>query len=264
MDRKNNLGVEKANNEYILILSPDTEVDPNLLNKLIKSQLNLEKINNTDKIILGPRICLKEGSMEYSRRNINFLGYSNIDVSKSNKIRRTMIISGCAFLIKKTYFDRLKGFDESYFMYHEDIDFSIRAALNGFKLYINNSIHLFHLKSDENFKLNKFKYYFHERNRIKFSLEHSKRKKKMIFAQLIFEPFHLIFAFMNGFIKERIKVYKYLIQNIFSIFNNKEKENDYFDIFFDMNGIFNEVNPDTIIFRILNLLSRCLFYYYHH
>lgn len=174
----NNLGVKRARGEFILISNPDVEVSSIFLKKILKSFQLLKDKKNTDRIILGPRICNYDGIIEYSRRYINFLGFSNIDISQSDKIRRTMISCGCAFLIKKKYYLELNGFDENYFMYHEDIDFSIRASLIGIKQYIDNSIHLYHLRSDEEFKLTKFKYYYHERNRLLMCFEHTKKKKK--------------------------------------------------------------------------------------
>ena len=71
----------------------------------------------TELIIVGPRICNKHGIIEYSRRKINFLGFSNMDISTTNKIRRTMISSGCAFLIKRDHYSQIGGFAENYFMY---------------------------------------------------------------------------------------------------------------------------------------------------
>lgn len=260
-----NIGVLNAKGKYIFITNQDV-IFPSIyfLKKLVNSFQYLERFKKTDKIIVGPRICNYNGKIEYSRKKINFLGFSNMDISKSNKIRRTMISSGCAFLIKKKYYEELDGFEESYFMYHEDIDFSIRASLLGIKQYIDNTIHLYHLRSDKDFKLTRFKYYFHERNRLMMTLEHSKKKNKMFLAHLFFEPFHIVFALMNGLMKERLKVYKYIIQNFSRIMRNKKKENDIFDRYYEMEGIFNEVNLKSITFKLLDFFSKVLFYFYHH
>ncbi len=260
-----NIGVLNAKGKYIFITNQDV-IFPStyFFKKLVNSFQFLEHFKKTDKIIVGPRICNYNGKIEYSRRKINFLGFSNMDISKSNKIRRTMISSGCAFLIKKKYYEELDGFDELYFMYYEDIDFSIRASLLGIKQYIDNTIHLYHLRSDKDYKLTKFKYYFHERNRLMMTLEHSKKKNKMLLTHLFFEPFHIMFALMNRFMKERLKVYKYMIQNFSRILRNKKKENDIFDQYYEMEGIFNEVNPKSIPFKVLDFFTKTLFYFYHH
>ncbi|GAF83114.1 unnamed protein product, partial [marine sediment metagenome] len=136
----NNVGVAKSTSDLVLISNPDVETSQDFLLKMIKSYSRLVDIKKTDKILVGPRICNYDGIIEYSRRKINYLCFSNIDIEKTNKIRRTMISSGCSFLIKKKYFEDLNGFDESYFLYHEDVDFSIRASLLGIKQYVDNSI----------------------------------------------------------------------------------------------------------------------------
>ncbi|MEE9378621.1 MAG: glycosyltransferase family 2 protein, partial [Candidatus Lokiarchaeia archaeon] len=260
----NNVGVKNAKAEYVLISNPDVNVQSKFLTQLVGSYFFLQNYVKSDKIIVGPRICNNDGIIEYSRRKINFLGFSNIDISKTEKIRRTMISSGCSFYIKKKYYEELNGFDERYFMYKDDIDFSIRASKLGIKQYVDNSIHLYHLRSDNDYKLNNFKYYFHERNRLILSIEHSTKKKKMIFINLLYEPLHIIFALSNGFFKTRIKIYKYLIQNFHSIIGSKFKENRYFDQYYKMDGIFNEVNTNTLSFRFLNYFTKILFYFYHH
>lgn len=259
----NNLGVKKAKGQFIIISNPDVEVNSNFLNDLIGTYNNLKKKKLTDKLIIGPRICNKEGVIEYSQRWINYLGFGKMDISKSTKIKRTMVSSGCNFFIKKKCYLKLDGLDEKYFMYKEDVDFSIRAYSMDFLQYINNSIHLYHLKSDEEYKLNSFKYYYHERNRIIMTLEHSKKKKKMLLIHIIFEAIHWIFALKKGFIKERLQIYKYIFQNIFNLLKPSGKENEIFDRFYDMKGIFNEVPLNSFNFKLINFFSRILFYFYH-
>jgi N-acetylglucosaminyl-diphospho-decaprenol L-rhamnosyltransferase len=41
-------------------------------------------------------------------------------------------VTGAAMLMRKECFDRLKGFDESYFMYFEDVDLCYRARRLGY------------------------------------------------------------------------------------------------------------------------------------
>ena len=262
--RGNNISAKIANGEFLIIINPDVEIDANFINQILKTYQFLEKRNNSDRIIVGPRISNKEGIIEYSRRTINFLGFSNMDISKTDKIRRTMISSGCAFLIKKQHYFEIGGFEDYYFMYHEDIDFSIRAENLGFKQYIDNSIILWHLKSDEGYKMGKFKYYYHERNRIMFTIEHSNKKGRILICHLLMEPFHIFYAIWKGFFSERKKIYKYLYSNRKTLSNNHSKEGEKPFYFYDMDGIFNEVNGNTIIIHFFNFYAKMLYYLYHH
>src|SRR5207248_7000405 len=51
--------------------------------------------------------------------------------SAYGNVERVLAVSGAAFAIDRDTFERLDGFDERFFMYLEDTDLSLRAALLG-------------------------------------------------------------------------------------------------------------------------------------
>ena len=56
------------------------------------------------------------------------------------------ILSGAFMIIKKELFEQLGGFDESFFMYGEDIDLSYRLAQSGYINYYLGEITITHQK----------------------------------------------------------------------------------------------------------------------
>jgi N-acetylglucosaminyl-diphospho-decaprenol L-rhamnosyltransferase len=56
--------------------------------------------------------------------------------------------SGACVLIPASIYRELKGFDEQFFMYCEDVDFSWRARALGFNCYVNINAQLFHFVGD--------------------------------------------------------------------------------------------------------------------
>ena len=73
------------------------------------------------------------------------------------------LLSGAAFLVPTSLYHHLGGFDELYFMYHEDTDLSLRARLQGLRLLCDNgavAIHRYRLG------MNPDKFYLLERNRL--------------------------------------------------------------------------------------------------
>jgi len=259
----NNLGVKLAKGKFILIINPDVELEPDYLKKMMDSFLYIKSLKKTDKIIIGPRIYRIGSTKGISKIDINFLGFSKLNFKKTNKIRRTMIISGCSFLMKKKYFQELGGFDTSYFMYHDDTEFSNRSTKIGIKHYVDNSIHLRHLRSVKAHKMNKFKFFWWERNRLKFTMENSTKKLKIFICQLLMEPFIYIYAIKNGFLIEKLKISKFIFQNLKGILSKKTKGKKFFENYYNIDGILDEVGLNSFVFLILNFFVRCLFLFYH-
>jgi GT2 family glycosyltransferase len=49
-------------------------------------------------------------------------------------------------MIKREVFEKVNGFDESFFMYGEDIDLSLRISQSGYKNYYLGKVSITHLK----------------------------------------------------------------------------------------------------------------------
>jgi hypothetical protein len=145
----NNLGVKHAQGEYIVILNPDTIVHKGWLSALISP---LENENN---IITTPKILTYEGLTINTCGNINhFTGLNftrGLGLSPDHYQEPTSTggISGACFAMRKHDYEILGGFDETFFMYNEDSDFSWRAFQSGYTIkYIPNSVirHYYTLK----------------------------------------------------------------------------------------------------------------------
>lgn len=66
------------------------------------------------------------------------------------------VLSGAFMMIKREVFEKVKGFDEDFFMYGEDIDLSIRINQSGYKNYYLGSISVIHLKGGSTEYSNKY------------------------------------------------------------------------------------------------------------
>ena len=56
------------------------------------------------------------------------------------------VLSGAFMMIKRAVFEKVNGFDETFFMYGEDIDLSLRISQLGYKNYYLGKISITHLK----------------------------------------------------------------------------------------------------------------------
>jgi GT2 family glycosyltransferase len=130
--------IDKINNnsKFHLILNPDVSFKPNVIPKLI---LELEK--NDEIAMIAPKVLFLNGSHQYSCRRypnvieliarrfyflkpvfkkiINKGEYREKDLSQPFYAE---YLTGCFQLYKTQDFVKLRGFDEQYFLYMEDVD----------------------------------------------------------------------------------------------------------------------------------------------
>lgn len=120
------------NSDFHLILNPDVEFDPAIFEALISE---LQKGENLS--MIAPKILFPDQSLQYTARRFpklselfyRFLKISNAFTQKQEYRDSDFTTSfdpdfvhGSFMLFKTEYFLELKGFDERYFMYMEDVD----------------------------------------------------------------------------------------------------------------------------------------------
>ena len=157
-----NKGAKNATGKYILFLNPDTAVSQDCFQKCI-SFFESHK----DAGAAGVRMVDEDGKfLKESKRGIptpaasfyklfglaslfphskTFAAYymGNISEKENNPVD---ILSGAFMMIRKELFEQLGGFDESFFMYGEDIDLSYRIARSGYTNYYLGEIAITHQK----------------------------------------------------------------------------------------------------------------------
>ena len=101
-----------------------------------------------------------------------------IEKRPTKRFVETDFVSGSLMFIKKVI-DKIdpprKGFDESYFMYYEEVDYCYRAKCAGFKIGIDSKISYEHFEVSQDNPLKEF-YLF--KNRLKFLLKFEHLNKK--------------------------------------------------------------------------------------
>lgn len=137
----NNIGIRYAlknlNPDYILLLNNDTVVDKNFLAEMLKVSESNNKIG-----ITGPKIYYYDESNRiwFARGKISWkfcrglnIGYNELDIGQYNQVSEMEYASGCTFLIKKEVIDKIGLIDKRFFLYFEEIDWTLRAAKMGYK-----------------------------------------------------------------------------------------------------------------------------------
>ena len=212
----NNIGIKSANGDYIILLNMDTVVNRDWLKELIK----IAETENNIGICQSKILLFDDRSRINTTGNIiHYLGFGYCgECGKKDyqmDVREITYASGASMLIKKHILDKIGYFDESLFMYQEDLDFGWRARLFGYKIVLAPKSIVYHkYKVDKN----KNKMYYAERNRLIVLLKNYSFKSLLLISPaLILNEVGIFFYF----IKEMIPHKK--INSYFSILMNSSR-----------------------------------------
>ncbi len=150
--RANNLAAAQASGRLLLILNCDTVVPAGTVDHLldVKKQhagyamvapLILNE-DSTFQISFGKDLSLIS---EFFLKFIYPLWYRILFKLKRGRISRTVDwVSGACFLIDRSLYQRLGGFDENFFIYIEDADLCRRVRQQNFLIYYTTEAHITH------------------------------------------------------------------------------------------------------------------------
>jgi hypothetical protein len=129
------LAIKNFKPSHFFILNPDAYLDKNCLKKIFQTLPTGRQVSqkNPEIGLITPKIKdAKTKKTIFTKGQINWLKMSTSHSSAKNA--REDYLTGCCLLIKKAVLDKIGGFDERFFLYYEDADFSLRAKKAGFKI----------------------------------------------------------------------------------------------------------------------------------
>ncbi len=175
----NNIGIENANGEYLVLLNNDTEIiTPNWLNIAVK----IFKKNETAGVI-GCKLFYPDGKIQQpSGGEINFLNPGvtrhirvgkNPDREEYHIEKEADYVIGAAMFVKGELIKKIGNFDEIFSpAYYEEIDFCFRARKAGYRVIYTPDIEIIHYVHQTTKKLWRYNYmnYIVTRNELLFLL----------------------------------------------------------------------------------------------
>ena len=156
----NNLAIEKAKGEYILLLNSDTLIKEGTIDKCMDY---ITKATNADIGALGCKVSLADGSLDkackrsfpnpvnafYKLFNIKTNSEKddyNLDNLDDNGVYEIDCLVGPFMLVRKTTIDDIGLLDDTFFMYGEDIDWCYRIKQAGWRIVYFGEAEIIHYK----------------------------------------------------------------------------------------------------------------------
>ena len=204
-----NIGANYSKSDYILFLNPDARIYVDTLEVCLNFY---EKEENKNIGILGVKLEDEKG--EINSRCSRFPSASNIFSHALGldklfpSLGSTMIefdhqstrfveqIIGAFYMVRKETYNQLGGFDERFFLYMDEVDFSFRAKKLGYESIYLSEAEAFHYGEVSSSKVKSRRLFYSLRSRIQYANKHFSKLDLMIvmLLTLIIEPLTRIIA----------------------------------------------------------------------
>jgi len=205
----NNRGITyalKQNAEYVWLLNNDTVVDKNVLSAILSfrdptvgavgSKIYFYKgceyhKGRYKKSDLGNILWYAGGIIDWNNALASHRGVDDVDCGQFDVEMETDFITGCSFFIRTSVIKQVGLLDEFYFMYMEDLDYSLRIQQAGFQTVYNPRSIVFHKNaSSSGGSGSSLHEYYLTRNRIRIGMKYAPPRAKVA---LLKEGFRILF-----------------------------------------------------------------------
>lgn len=230
-----NQGAKVSGADYVLFLNPDTLLYED---SLVKPIAFMEHPGNQKKGIVGIQLIDEEGHINRTCTHFpkprHFVSQmAGLDrlyprhfpshfmtMWDHNESRRVDHVMGAFYLIRRKLFDKLKGFDERFFVYLEDLDLSYRAKKAGWESFFLSHVKAYHKGGGTSEQIMARRLFYALRSRILYGYKHFDRwiATALMLGTIVAEPMIRIgFGVSVGSaskIKETIKAFALLWWNL--------------------------------------------------
>lgn len=195
--RANNQAIRQMDAEYVLLLNPDTLVEPDTFKKCLDFMDNTPDAGGLGvKMLDGNGNFLPESKRGLPTPAVAFykifglsklfprskrFGAYHLSYLDEDEIHSVDVLAGAFMLMRKNTLDKVGLLDEDYFMYGEDIDLSYRITRGGYENYYFPNTRIIHYKGESTKKSSvNYVYVFYHAMQI-FARKHFSVKNARLF-----------------------------------------------------------------------------------
>ena len=185
----NNLGIKEASGDYLFFINNDTYLKDFNISALI------DRLNSSSEIgMVCPKIRFAWGNnpiqfagytplSRITLRN-KAIGYNELDNGQYNEAHPTPYAHGAAMMAKREAIEKVGVMPECYFLYYEELDWSMMFRRVGFQIWYEPACTVFHKESRSTGVNSPLKAYYITRNRLLFISRNE--KSNIRFASYIY------------------------------------------------------------------------------
>ena len=185
----NNLGIKEASGDYLFFINNDTYLKDFNISALI------DRLNSSSEIgMVCPKIRFAWGNnpiqfagytplSRITLRN-KAIGYNELDNGQYNEAHPTPYAHGAAMMAKREAIEKVGVMPECYFLYYEELDWSMMFRRAGFQIWYEPACTVFHKESRSTGVNSPLKAYYITRNRLLFISRNE--KSNIRFASYIY------------------------------------------------------------------------------
>ncbi len=228
----NNLGIKSSKGKYLYLINNDTVF------KYFNPQAIIKRLESSPKIgMICPKI-----RFDWDNNPIQFAGYTPLstitvrnraigfgeeDKGQYDTPHQTPYAHGAAMMLKREIIDQVGFMPECYFLYYEELDWSMMINRAGYEIWYDPASTIYHKESQSTGQNSPLRTYYITRNRlllVKRNYTGMKKCLAYIYLQMIVANRDILRFIIKGrtdLIKATVKGLQDFRNSQFSIFNSQ-------------------------------------------
>lgn len=202
----NNLGFAAATGDYLLLLNNDTEVTEDTLHYLCETldgDRSIGAVCPKIRFFAPPQHIQFAGYTPLTRITLRnaLIGFGEPDDGRYDTPHDTPYAHGAAMMVRRETLEKAGPMPEVYFLYYEELDWSVRIREAGYRIAYDPRATVFHKESATTGRQSPLRSYYLTRNRLLFARRNRRgaaRRLSVVYQLGVALPKSVLTALLHG------------------------------------------------------------------